>query len=124
MEPGYLFLAGTVSACIGVFIGGARAHVLSKVIPPERMPLLEVGMRYQMIHSMAMLWSWLILHHADSRLPYYAGWLFLCGVLVFSGGMYAASFSGNRNLAKLAPAGGLLFLMGWICLAATWKSLV
>ena len=51
-----------------------------------------------------------------------SGWLFVVGIVIFSGRLYALSVSGARSLGAITPFGGLAFLVGWLCLAwAVWK---
>jgi uncharacterized membrane protein YgdD (TMEM256/DUF423 family) len=48
--------------------------------------------------------------------------LFLAGILLFSGSLYALALSGIRSLGMLTPFGGLAFIAGWACLAvAAWR---
>ena len=42
-------------------------------------------------------------------------WLF--GVLLFSGSLYALAFGAGKFMVWVTPIGGILFLMGWLCLA-------
>ena len=45
----------------------------------------------------------------------------MVGTLVFSGSLYALSFTGVRWLGAITPLGGLAFLAGWGLLAwAAW----
>ncbi|MCB1676836.1 MAG: DUF423 domain-containing protein, partial [Halioglobus sp.] len=47
------------------------------------------------------------------------------GIVVFSGSLYLLSFTGVRWLGAVTPLGGLAFIGGWACLAATgWKLLI
>jgi len=49
-------------------------------------------------------------------------WLFLIGMLVFCGSLYAMTFTGARWLGAIPPLGGLSFMAGWATLAiAAWK---
>ena len=48
----------------------------------------------------------------------YAGWLFVAGVVIFSGSLYALSISGIKILGAITPIGGLFLLAGWAALAA------
>ena len=49
----------------------------------------------------------------------------LAGIVIFSGSLYLLSFTGLRWLGAITPLGGLAFIGGWACLAATgWKLLV
>lgn len=81
--------------------------------------VFETACRYQMVHALALIAaSW-----ASSRWPgapvQAAGWLFVIGTVVFSGSLYLLSLSGPRWLGALTPLGGLAFLAGWLCLAAS-----
>jgi uncharacterized membrane protein YgdD (TMEM256/DUF423 family) len=51
------------------------------------------------------------------------GWLFLIGIILFSGSLYALCLSGMRVLGAITPLGGLCFLAAWALLAwEVWKS--
>jgi uncharacterized membrane protein YgdD (TMEM256/DUF423 family) len=47
-----------------------------------------------------------------------AGWLFVIGIVVFSGSLYVMTFTGARWLGAITPVGGLAFIGGWLALAA------
>ncbi len=46
-----------------------------------------------------------------------AGWLFVAGVLVFSGSLYLLVLTGQRWLGAVTPLGGVALLAGWLALA-------
>ena len=77
----------------------------------------EIGVRYQMYHALGLL----LLAVARARWPggatTAAGWLFVAGIVVFSGSLYALALGGPRWLGAVTPLGGLAFLLGWACLA-------
>ncbi len=51
-----------------------------------------------------------------------SGWLFLIGIVVFSGSLYVMTLTGARWLGAITPLGGLAFISGWVALAvAAWK---
>ncbi len=56
-------------------------------------------------------------HIGSARLLVMAGWFFFAGILLFSGSLYALSLTGVRILGAVTPLGGLMFLIGWACLA-------
>jgi uncharacterized membrane protein YgdD (TMEM256/DUF423 family) len=112
----FLFAAGAVSAFIAVAAGAFGAHGLRARLGPDMLAVFEVGVRYQMYHGLALLASaW-----AYSRWPgtavSAAGWLFIIGMLVFSGSLYLLAITGIRWLGAITPLGGLALLAGWICL--------
>ena len=46
-----------------------------------------------------------------------AAWLFVAGIVLFSGSLYALALSGVRGLGAVTPFGGVAFLAGWAWLA-------
>jgi uncharacterized membrane protein YgdD (TMEM256/DUF423 family) len=59
---------------------------------------------------------------SSARLQTAAGLLFLTGMVLFSGSLYALSLTADRWWGMITPLGGLAFLFGWLCLAvAGWK---
>jgi uncharacterized membrane protein YgdD (TMEM256/DUF423 family) len=113
------FAIGSISAFLGVAAGAFGAHGLKNRLSPDMLEVFEVGVRYQMYHAFALLFTaWSI-----SRWPQghgvTAGWLFLAGTVIFSGSLYALSISGVRSLGAITPLGGLAFLGGWVYLIRT-----
>jgi uncharacterized membrane protein YgdD (TMEM256/DUF423 family) len=47
------------------------------------------------------------------------GWLFVVGIVLFSGSLYLLSLSGIRWVGALTPLGGAAFMAGWAVLAWT-----
>ncbi|MEK7203998.1 MAG: DUF423 domain-containing protein [candidate division NC10 bacterium] len=51
-----------------------------------------------------------------------AGWLFLAGILLFSGSLYGLSLSGLRSLGAITPIGGVAWIVGWLVLGwGVWQ---
>jgi uncharacterized membrane protein YgdD (TMEM256/DUF423 family) len=105
----------------GVALGAFGAHALKVRLTPEQLATFEVGVRYQLVHALALLAvAW-----ACTRWPGKAvnasGWLFTIGTLLFSGSLYALTLAGTRGLGLVTPIGGAALLLGWLCLlAAPW----
>jgi len=58
----------------------------------------------------------------QSSLAVWAGWLFVAGIVIFSGSLYALALSGQRWLGAITPLGGVAFISGWICLLlVAWR---
>jgi uncharacterized membrane protein YgdD (TMEM256/DUF423 family) len=115
------FALGAVAAFIGVALGAFAAHGLKARLDANLLATFEIGVRYQMYHALALLAvAW-----ASSKWPgawvNASGWLFIAGILVFSGTLYALALTGVRWLGAITPLGGLAFLAGWLCLA--WAAL-
>lgn len=118
------FALGSALGGIAVAAGAFGAHGLQRLVTPERLDTWEKAARYQMYHALALLLlAWAISHWpAQARLLALAGWLFLAGVLLFSGSLYALVLSGAAWLGVLTPLGGVAFVAGWLCLLiAAWR---
>jgi uncharacterized membrane protein YgdD (TMEM256/DUF423 family) len=51
-----------------------------------------------------------------------AGWLFVAGIVLFSGSLYLLALTGITWLGAITPFGGVAFLLGWLGLAvAIWR---
>lgn len=113
------FGLGAVFALIGVAAGAFGAHLLQTRIAPERLSTFEVGVRYQLIHALALLAvSWAVTRWPGSAVNA-AGWLFVAGIVIFSSTLYALALGGPRWFGAITPIGGLCLLLGWALLAWT-----
>ena len=111
-------LIGAVLGFLGVAFGAFGAHALKTRLSPEMLAVFETGVRYQMYHTFALLIvAAAIGHIGNARLLVLAGWFFFAGILFFSGSLYALALTGVGILGAVTPIGGLLFLIGWACLA-------
>ena len=54
-----------------------------------------------------------------------AAWLFVAGIVLFSGSLYALALTGARALGVVTPVGGVAFLAGWAGAVAwgAWRAL-
>src|SRR6185436_17411646 len=111
-------LIGAVLGFFGVAFGAFGAHALKSRLSPEMLAVFETGVRYQMYHAFAVLIvAAAIGHIGNARLLAMAGWFFFAGILLFSGSLYALALTGVGILGAVTPIGGVLFLIGWVCLA-------
>jgi uncharacterized membrane protein YgdD (TMEM256/DUF423 family) len=111
------FAAGAVLSGLGVLVGAFGAHGLRDRVTADMLAIFETGVRYHLIHGLAVLAvAW-----AASRWPSAwigaAGWLFAAGIVVFSGSLYILAISGVRWWGAVTPIGGVCFLAGWAALA-------
>lgn len=117
MEERTFFRLGALFALLGVALGAFGTHALGGRLSPEDLATFETGVRYQVYHALGLL----VVSRAVARWPRgaitAAGWLFVVGILVFSGSLYALVLSGERWMGAVTPVGGVCFLAGWGLLA-------
>ncbi len=133
MQRAFLIVA-SISGFVAVGLGAFGSHALRARLTPERIAWFETGVRYQMWHTLALLavvlvgslrsmprGGWVAYAPLSGArpfglLPSAAGWLFVAGIVLFSGSLYALAATGARRWARVTPVGGLAFLLGWLAL--------
>ena len=112
------FGLGSILAGIAVGLGAFGAHGLRGILSPEDLVTFETGVRYQMYHALALLGVAWAVTQWETVILEWTGWLFVLGILVFSGSLYILVLTGQRWLGAVTPLGGLAFILGWILLAS------
>jgi uncharacterized membrane protein YgdD (TMEM256/DUF423 family) len=112
-----LVALGAAMSGLAVAAGAFGAHALRARLTPGDLLVFETAARYQMYHGLALIAAGLVADRWPGPLTSTAGWLFLAGIVLFSGSLYALTLSGMRGLGAITPLGGLCFLAGWACLA-------
>jgi len=123
-------LLASLAGFTGVLAGTFAAHLLKGRLPPESLATFEVGVRYHLLHAVAMLalamFTIMDGHQRPARSAIgfaCAGWLFFAGIMVFSGSLYALAITDEKRLGMITPLGGALFLLGWLTIAVSaWRS--
>jgi len=113
-------MLGAAFGMLAVIAGAFGAHGLEDRLSPKRLETWELASRYQMYHALALL----VIGAVMVRLPLAARssaawriaiWLFVIGIVVFCGSLYALALSGHTWLGAITPIGGVGFIGGWVC---------
>ena len=112
------FGLGSILAGIAVGLGAFGAHGLRGILSPEDLVIFETGVRYQRYHALALLGVAWAVTQWETVLLEWSGWLFVLGILVFSGSLYILVLTGQRWLGAVTPLGGLALILGWVLLAS------
>lgn len=116
MTPLFVLIAA-LSGLIAVGLGAFAAHGLKARLSVEALSAFQTGVQYQMYHALALLAVAVLLRVlGHSWVLAASGWLFVAGILLFSGSLYALALGGPRWLGPVTPLGGLCFLLGWLAL--------
>jgi uncharacterized membrane protein YgdD (TMEM256/DUF423 family) len=122
VPPRLLLLVAAVLGFSGVALGAFGAHALRQRLTPDLLTVYSTGVLYHLVHTLAALAVAVLAGQRASTSLTAAGWLFVAGVVVFSGSLYALALTGVRSLGAVTPLGGLLFLAGWATLAVfAWR---
>jgi uncharacterized membrane protein YgdD (TMEM256/DUF423 family) len=117
MQTTFTVLA-SIAGFLGVALGAFGAHSLSAYFKkyPDLEPTFKTGVQYHLYHALALFGVAWASGQWTSRLIPLAGYLFVLGIVLFSGSLYALVFTRQRKLGAITPLGGLAFLAGWLCL--------
>lgn len=111
-----------INGFLVVALGAFGAHGLKTLIAPEAMQFWHTGVRYQMFHVVGLLACAFFVStgeakpHAE-RWAVVAAYLFLMGMVFFSGSLYLLALTQKSWLGMCVPIGGFFFLLGWASLA-------
>jgi uncharacterized membrane protein YgdD (TMEM256/DUF423 family) len=112
----FLVIAG-ISGFLSVALGAFGAHGLKDKLGPEMLEIYQKGVQYQFYHTFALLAVAILWKlFPEANLFGTAAWLFIAGIIIFSGSLYVLSLSGVRWMGAITPVGGLCFLAGWLLL--------
>ena len=116
MDRTFLLL-GSVAGALAVAVGAFGAHALRDRVGEDMLNTFEIGARYHMYHALALLAVAWVASRWPGPAVSMAGWLFVAGIVLFSGSLYLLALTGQRWLGAVTPLGGLCFLGGWLLLA-------
>jgi len=116
MTKTFLIIAA-IFGFLGVAIGAFGAHALKDKLTPQLLETFETGVRYQMYHVFAIVVVALASAQWRIGLLNISGWLFVAGIIIFSGSLYILSLTGEKMWGAVTTFGGLALLAGWLTLA-------
>lgn len=116
-------LAGALLALLAVAAGAFGAHALRSRLAPDALAVWQTVVHYHGFHALALLGVGLYLGaRPAARAARSAATLFVAGVVLFAGSLYAIALTGARALAVATPIGGVALLAGWALFAwAAWR---
>tara|TARA_B100000795_G_C22780490_1_gene432034 strand:+ start:938 stop:1321 length:384 start_codon:yes stop_codon:yes gene_type:complete len=98
-----------------IIVGAFATHSLREVLSIQEMTSLETGIRYQIYHTIVLLFVNSYTKFSD-RIKNTISLLFFSGIVFFSGSIYAIYLFEIpvKNIWFVTPFGGLLLIFGWL----------
>lgn len=112
-RPRLWLVAAALLGTSGMAFGAGGAHELRPLIAPEYLPTYETGVRYHLLHAIAVLALALAAERRPVTLP--AAGMTL-GTVLFSGSLYALALGAPSRLGLVTPVGGVFLILGWLSL--------
>lgn len=114
MNQKQTYIAGSLFGLLGVALGAFGAHAMKSLLAENgRTETFELAVRYQFFHALALLAIGLLMEKFGSAGLRWASTAVVAGVILFSGSLYAYSFTNIKAFAMLTPFGGVFLLAGW-----------
>jgi uncharacterized membrane protein YgdD (TMEM256/DUF423 family) len=98
---------------LAVALGAFGAHGLKSVLEQHQTAAVwQTAVFYHFVHTV-------MIYVVSTRDPFrkVSAVLFLVGIVIFSGSLYALAVTNLRWLGMITPVGGAAFLAGWVALA-------
>lgn len=120
MSSRFTLTTGALLMAAAVALGALGAHALKAQLAPDMLALWHTAATYHAWHGLALLGVGIL----QLQMPQRAGLgraalLFVAGIALFSGSLYALALGGGRAWGYITPFGGLAFIVGWLLLAVT-----
>jgi uncharacterized membrane protein YgdD (TMEM256/DUF423 family) len=118
MTPRAAVAAGALLMAVAVALGAFGAHALKARLAPDMLAVWQTGVTYHALHALALLVvGMLMLQIGGSGALQWVAWLFVAGVVLFSGSLYLLALGAPRALGLVTPFGGVSFIAAWVTLA-------
>jgi len=125
-----IIVCAGISGALGVVMGSFAAHGLEDFLNDffvvsggleqesvrKRLDQFDVAVRYHLIHTLALL-ALASLAVGTPTCRHWVSRLFLLGLVLFSGSLYALVLTNTPVLGAITPWGGLSWIVGWLLLA-------
>ncbi len=112
---------GALLAGLAVATGAFGAHGLKAILTDTQLGWWDKAVHYHLIHAVALVACGLAWHRLPpgrpARATALAAALFIAGIALFSGSLYAMALTEVRALGAVTPFGGIAFIAAWIALA-------
>ncbi|MCW8195662.1 DUF423 domain-containing protein [Proteobacteria bacterium 005FR1] len=117
MTAKIFFAIASLSGSIAVILGAFGAHGLKTRLDAGMLSAWETAVQYHFYHTLALLGLALLMQRlGEKALLVTSGYLFIAGMLLFSGSLYALALGAPRWLGPVTPVGGLAFMAAWLLL--------
>ena len=118
MTDKHMLLASGVLGLIGVGAGAFGAHGLRERLSDDMMRVFQTGVLYHLLHAVILAVTAALAGRFASAYLSAAAWLFIVGIVLFSGSLYFLALAEAKLVGVITPIGGLCLMGGWACLIA------
>lgn len=130
MTSSKILAIGFFLAALAVVLGAFGAHALKQSVSPIQLDVYKTSVQYHFYHAVGIICvGFLAQLFPNLRGLKTVVYLFVFGIICFSGSLYAFTFEEAAGITKslwlgfITPLGGLFFISAWLILAyGQWKN--
>lgn len=106
-----------LTGALAVAAGAIGSHIIGDA-DPKAAHRFAIAVKYHQLHALAFLAL------AAAAMAGLQRWLptailWLAGMILFCGSLYALALGADPSFAKVAPSGGMAMIAGWLALVLT-----
>lgn len=118
-----ILLIGSLLGLSSLLMGTYIDHSLSLYLAEKSLKSVLTAARYHQLYALFIsllgLVSFLQLNVKIKYRINQSAYLFIVGILFFSFGIYASVILNIQKISYLIPLGGIILMLGWVCLIQT-----
>ena len=118
-----ILTVAAVSGLLAVALGAFGAHGLKAIISPEMLEVYKTGVQYQFYHTFALLAVGILMNFNQSKALTWSAYLFITGIVLFSGSLYVLAITDVKALGMITPFGGITWIAAWFLLIVHCRKL-
>lgn len=113
-------IIASICGALAVALGAFGAHGLKPLLNDAQMHTYQTAVQYHFYHTLSMLLMISFMNRTEFGIFKISFYLFLTGIICFSGSLYLISTTDitglgiNRILGPVTPLGGVFFILGWL----------
>jgi uncharacterized membrane protein YgdD (TMEM256/DUF423 family) len=88
--------------------------MLKDILEVKDIARIQTAATYQMYHTLMIAILAGLYQFKPLKIIQQSAWIFVLGIILFSGSLYLYSFTHYHPLVFLTPIGGILLIVGWL----------
>ena len=106
-------LLGVAFCGLSVVLGAFGAHGLKDKLSDYSISVFNKGVMYQFFHGIGIILAVILDYNLKSLSFDTSIWLFVFGIILFSGSLYILAITEVKWFGMITPIGGIMFILGW-----------
>jgi uncharacterized membrane protein YgdD (TMEM256/DUF423 family) len=113
----FFLCSAAVLLMLATALGAYASHGLTGALGARALSTLQTAIDYQFYHGLGLLAAALLAdRYPHSRWLKVSGALFIAGIVLFCGSLYATTLGEIALLGRVTPVGGVAFMGAWVAL--------